>query len=121
MINKAAPVAGVVGFATGGPMGIVAGMSAKPAVNAATMAGKALEKSGKAALTPEAMAKSLLGNPNVLTKLAASNGPLSGAAKFVLSGAKEAGEDGLRSRVFVLSMMPEFREWFAQNRDAQGR
>ena len=121
MINKAAPVAGVVGFATGGPMGIVAGMSAKPAVNAATMAGKALEKSGKAALTPEAMAKSLLGNPNVLTKLAASNGPLSGAAKFVLSGAKEAGEDGLRSRVFVLSMMPEFREWFGQNRDAQGR
>ncbi len=42
-------------------------------------------------------------------------GELGRAATFVLQGAQEGGEQGLKARAFVLAAMPAFREWAAEN------
>jgi hypothetical protein len=58
-------------------------------------------------------------DPAKLRAVANSNGPLAGAAKFILAGGEEAGEAGLKARAFVASMMPQLRELFADEAQAQ--
>jgi hypothetical protein len=49
-----------------------------------------------------------------LAKLAQGSGKLAGSAKWALEGLREAGQDGLKSRAFVLALQPEFRSLLGQ-------
>jgi hypothetical protein len=113
--NAALKIGKGASWVTGGAPGLLTGYSAKEGVKLATEAGKVLEGSGKAGLTPERMASSILANPNILTRLEAQGGKLGRAAAYVLAGAREGGEDALRARLWTMMFMPEVREYFAND------
>lgn len=71
--------------------------------------------------TPESMAKQLIAEPSKLIQMANGNGPMAGAARFILAGAQEAGEAGLRARAFVAASMPSLRALFSDHEADQGQ
>lgn len=104
--GKVGSVAGAVGgFQAGGPLGALGGWSA---------GGRAGER---AVQTADKFASWLAKNPARLTDIEAQGGELGRAAGFVLQGARERGEQGLKARSYILAAMPQFREWFAGNVD----
>lgn len=75
------------------------------------------EKAGEKAVNKaDWVIRKLSYDPAKLRAAAAGDGPLAGAAKFILAGAEEAGETGLKARAFIASMMPSLRELFADER-----
>jgi hypothetical protein len=95
------------GWSAGGPIGALGGWAA----------GK---KAGeKAVSTADAVIRKLSYDPAKLKAVADGNGPLAGAARFILQGA-EMGETGIKARAFVASMMPQLRELFADDEQAAG-
>jgi len=92
------------------------------AIKGADIAGRigaGMEQSATKALSPESMAKNMIANPAMLSRIAQSNHPLAGAAKFILDGANEAGEIGMQARAFVAAAMPGMRELFTQGEPSQ--
>ncbi len=81
--------------------------------------GKRLGKMIAGKLTPESMAQKLVANPAMLQKIAAGGGKMSGAARFILQGAQEGGEAGLKARAFVAAAMPSMRELFGEQEPAR--
>lgn len=107
---------GAVGTMKAGPLGAWPGykagqatmQGANKAIDMAAKLGAKLDKS------PEQMAQQMAKNPAMLQQVASGGGPMAGAAKFILQGAQEAGDIGLKARAFVAAAMPQFRELFAQ-------
>ncbi len=122
--EKMKEIGGYLGGAAGtlkyGPLGAWPGYkSGQKAVSAANAIadkagaiGAGMEQSAAKALSPEAMAKNMIANPAILSRIAQSDSPLAGAAKFILDGANEAGEIGMQARAFVAAAMPSMRELF---------
>ncbi len=76
--------------------------------------GRAIEGAGKKIQTPAAM-QGWFANPAILPQLAKQNGKLGSAARYALEGLQQGGEGGLKSRMFVLSLQPWFREMSASH------
>ncbi len=82
-------------------------------------AGRFLERTGSKLITPQAITRSWIANPAIMEHLAQRPGQIGKAAKFALEGLEHAGEQGLKSRLFVLSLQPWFREYAAQQTSGQ--
>lgn len=76
--------------------------------------GAALESYGKQMSSPEQLTKSWLSNPSLLAPLAQRQDQMGAGARFVLEGLQAGGQDGLKSRLFVLQSQPWFRAMHAQ-------
>lgn len=107
-----------VGAMVGGKIGSIAGPVGT--YGGVSLGGHIGEKIGErlaGKLSPEQAAQALAADPAKLQQLASGNGPMSGAARFILQGMEEAGEAGLRARAFVAASMPSLRELFAPSGD----
>jgi hypothetical protein len=78
--------------------------------------GRKIGEGAVKAFSPEKVAQRMAKDPAMLARMKAQGGELGRAAAFVEQGLQEAGEAGLKARAFVLAMMPQFREQFAQER-----
>lgn len=114
-------IGGAVGTMKAGPLGAWPGYKAGQATmqGANKVIDKAAHLGAKLDRTPEQMAQQMAANPAMLQQAASSGGPMSGVAKFILQGAQEAGDIGLKARAFVAAAMPQFRELFTQGEPSQ--
>jgi hypothetical protein len=111
-LNNIGTTAGLLSMATGYQLPAALGTARLLASNATAGAGRFLERSGNRSV--QAFARRWAEDPTLIKALAQRPDKLGSAAKFVLEGAEASGQQGLKSRLFVLSMQPWFREYAAQ-------